>query len=280
MAVTYRTPATERRSARAFTLTELAVIVGVLAVLALFILPALARTNPDARAFQCLNNHRQLARAWRMYADDNSERFPGNVYGTSIMANNPNAPWVQGWLDWSSRNDNTNTILLTDPRYASIATYCGKNPRLFKCPADQFMSALQRNIGWKRVRSVSANIYVGGVDVDGGPSDPAFVVAKKSTDLTNPGPAGSWLLIDEHPDSMNDPPLFAPRLGQWVDLPANLHDGGAGVAFADGSAEIHRWQASALNFRVQFSFFAPVTPANDADILWLRAHTPRKVGAN
>jgi len=83
---------------RAFTLVELLVIVGVLAVLGLCLLPALARTTPDTRAFQCLNNHRQLTRAWRLYSDDNNERFPGVIFGAGTKINDARAPWVQGWL--------------------------------------------------------------------------------------------------------------------------------------------------------------------------------------
>lgn len=266
----------QRRQARAFTLVELLVIIGVLALLALCILPALARTSPDTRAFQCLNNHRQLARAWRLYSDDNNERFVGMIFGTSIMANDPRAPWVQGWLTWDSRIDNTNTLFLTDPRYASLASYFGRDARVTKCPADQFINSLQRNRGWKsRVRSVAANIYLGGANVESGPNDPTLAVARKWSDLTTLKPADAWLFADEHPDSINDSVLLTPRVNQWVDLPANLHDGGAGVAFADGSAEIHRWQGSILNLRVGFNFFAPNPIPNDPDIAWLRARTPK-----
>jgi prepilin-type processing-associated H-X9-DG protein len=269
------------RAASAFTLTELVVVVTVLALLALCLLPALARTQPETRAFQCLNNHRQLARAWRMYADDNSERLAGCLQGVSVGQNDPRAPWAQGWLDWSIANANTNSILVTDLQYASLPRYFGNDAQVLQCPADQFLSAAQRARGWKRrVRSVSANIYVGGVNAETGPTDASFVVVKKCTELTNPKPAETWLFIDEHPDSMNDPVFYAPRSTQWIDLPANLHDGGAGVAFADGSAEVHRWEGSLLNNPVRFVFTAPPTLSNDPDIAWLRYRTPRKPGAN
>lgn len=262
---------------RAFTLVELLVIVAVLALLALCMLPALARTSPDTRAFRCLNNHRQLARAWRLYADDNNERFAGVTFGGSTKINDPNAPWVQGWLTWDVSPDITNTVFLADPRYASLANYFGRDSRIVKCPADQFVSSVQRNLGRRqRVRSVAANIYLGGVNVGMAPSDPLFAVPRKWSDLTTLKPADAWLFADEHPDSINDPALLTPRATQWVDLPGNLHDGGAGVAFADGSAEIHRWQGSALDNPVRFVFtVVPVLP-NDPDIEWLRARTPQR----
>ena len=105
-------------AATAFTLVELIVIVAVLALVALCLVPTLARTKPDTRAFQCLNNCRQLSRAWRMYADDNNEKLAVNPTGTTI----PSYPvWAAGWLDWGASPDNTNSILLSDPRYSALA---------------------------------------------------------------------------------------------------------------------------------------------------------------
>ena len=260
---------------------ELVVVIALLVLLGLCILPVLAQTQPDTRAFQCLNNQRQLARAWRMYADDNNDRLVGVIFDSSILVNDPRTPWIQGWLDWTTRTDNTNKIFLTDPRYAALANYYGRDSTLFKCPTDRSLSTIQRSIGWKeRVRSVSANLYVGGEEVETGPFDPSLTVVDKLTELTNPKPAETWLFMDEHPDSINDGSLFAPQIGRWIDIPSNLHDGSAGVAYADGRAEMHRWQGTALNIPIGFSFFAPSAPPNDPDILWLRSHTPRKPGVN
>ncbi|HEX5221086.1 MAG TPA: hypothetical protein VFZ59_16095, partial [Verrucomicrobiae bacterium] len=226
------------QGARAFTLTELIVLVAVITVLAFCLLPALARTNPDTRAFQCLNNQRQLARAWRLYADDSNDRLCGIIFMMSITANDVRRPWVQGWLTWDTRFDNTNTVFLTDPRYASIATYLGRDAQVFKCPADKFVSTVQRNLGWRqRARSVSGNCFVGANGLNPGLADPAYVSPAKWAEFINPKPSETWLFMDEHPDSMNDPVLISPRANEWIDIPSNLHDGGAGVAYADGSAE-------------------------------------------
>src|ERR1019366_7572811 len=55
-----------------FTLVELLVLVGMLGLLATMLGPAMARTKPNSASFQCQNNFRQLAFAWKMYADDNN----------------------------------------------------------------------------------------------------------------------------------------------------------------------------------------------------------------
>ncbi len=270
-----------RGGATAFTLLELILVLAVIAVLATLLTPALARTQPEGRAFLCLNNHAQLCRAWLMYADDNNDKLATSMWGGP--AQSPTQPmWAAGWLDWTTSSANTNTLYLTDPQYSILAQYCGRDGRLFKCPADQYVSSAQRARGWQeRVRSMSQNLYVANGNVLMGPTDAAYVQVKNLTGLLNPRPAETWVSIDEHPDSMNEGGLFAPYSKSWIDLPANYHDGGAGVAFADGHAETHRWQSSALKFPVAFSFPSSTTvPANDPDLRWLRSRTPRTPGMN
>src|SRR5262249_4366628 len=143
--------------------------------------------------------------------------------------------WAIGWLDWAISPDNTNTVFLADPRYSILATYCGKSARLFKCPADQYLSSTQRAYGWKeRVRSVSQDLCAANSNIDSFPIDPSYLHVTKFAGLLNPKPSETWVSMDEHPDSINDGCLFPPNSTQWIDVPANYHDGGAGVALADG----------------------------------------------
>jgi len=55
-----RTPSVPVQPDQAFTLTELLVVVGTLAVLALLLVPALAGTKTDSWRVQCQNNLKQL----------------------------------------------------------------------------------------------------------------------------------------------------------------------------------------------------------------------------
>jgi competence protein ComGC len=173
----------------AFTRFELLIVLSVLMLCVLFLLPALARTQPDSRAFQCLNNHRQLTRAWLMYAADNNDQLATSLHGGEAFS--PTQPmWAGGWLDWQVSPANTNTAYLADPRYSILANYFGRNARLFKCPADQYVSLSQRNRGWKeRVRSVSQNLYAANGNATSGPSDPSFLQVSKLTGLRNPKPS-------------------------------------------------------------------------------------------
>ena len=71
----------ERNPAKrsAFTLLELLVVIGVVAIVASIVLPALARAKGRGYTIICLNNHRQLALAWNLYAEDHDGWLPYNL---------------------------------------------------------------------------------------------------------------------------------------------------------------------------------------------------------
>jgi prepilin-type N-terminal cleavage/methylation domain-containing protein/prepilin-type processing-associated H-X9-DG protein len=261
------------QAAGAFTLIELLVVIAIIAILAAMLIPALGKAKSKAQGIQCMGNTRQLGYAYFMYASDNNDR----VADAAAFVG-------PGWLDWGTTPVNTNLHLLLDPELACLAKYFANSRNIYKCPADVYVSAPQRALGWtERVRSVSLNTYSGedpNLDASGFNQWRGF---RKMSDIRNPGPSGVFLFLDEHPDSINDA-LFYPILNGygglygWCDLPANYHNGACGFAFADGHSTIKRWLGKLRSpswLGVTFTdrhagAFVCDGPADRSDIDWVK----------
>ncbi len=101
---------------------------------------------------------------------------------------------------------------------------------------------------------------------------------EKLSQLIKPKPAESWIYLDEHPDSIQDPGFFAPNSAtHWVDLPASYHDGAGVLAFVRGHVELKKWASVYTIQPVNKSTYGGTsTKVGDIDISWFRARTSRK----
>src|SRR5690554_5482520 len=68
------------QSRQAFTLVELLVVIGILAILISLLLPTLSSARRSARTAACLSNIRQLGMTFRFYAMDNNGYLPRRTW--------------------------------------------------------------------------------------------------------------------------------------------------------------------------------------------------------
>ena len=152
-----------------FTLIELLVVVATVGMLAMVLLPALAATKPDSQSFQCLENERQLVRAWQMYAEDNNDLLPPNdypyqtTYATASAATQATMKnWVVGTmaqaLDAADYPAGKGISELLDPN--TLLSPCITNKLVYRCPADNWINPLTHGVN---VRSYAMNSAVGTV---------------------------------------------------------------------------------------------------------------------
>lgn len=202
----------------AFTLLELLVVIGLIAILSSLILPALAGAKAKARRANCLNNVRQLQLSMQMYADDNQDLLPSRNYGSGSV-----------WID-------------------SLRPYY-KNPETLKCPVDPY-SVSQSYLMNGFIDYFVVTSFAGDWDEFFGTYKSGGFAGMKWSSI--PNPAETIALGERRADSKDDHymDIWPPRYGSdhLAEVDHSKHrsgktltSGGSNYGFVDGSARYIRF---------------------------------------
>lgn len=207
------------RSRRAFTLVELLVVIAIIAVLMAILLPALNRAREQGKRAVCLNNCKQLALAWMMYAEDNNDKI--------VNGNPETGGHNKDGTCWTYRRANASKeVRIQGIKDGLLYKYCN-NYKLYKCPT----GIRGEVVTYAIVDSMNGYDRIGGVEKE--------QIIRNRMNIRSPGTRA--VFIDEG--------LLTPcswtvyyHIERWWDAPPLRHGNGTNFSFADGHSEYWKWK--------------------------------------
>lgn len=257
-----------------FTLIELLVVVAIIAILASLLLPALASAKLRAYRTIDLNNHKQLALGFSMYASDNNDSI---IPGGPPEAN----PLMIGGGYWVGPQPDIANGMQVDKAMAAVLKGMTNGPlwkyvavlQTYHCPGDTRTKT--RASSGKVQGGWAYDSYSKSECMNGGFNWPGTTAHKKVTGIDIPAQAfifieeadsrhynvGTWVLNTQPPG--------------WVDTFSIFHGNTSTFSFADGHGESHAWhdpltiKAARDNANGKDSFYWSGGGKNNPDFVWV-----------
>lgn len=245
----------DKISVRAFTLVELLVVIGIIALLVSFLLPALNRAREQARTVQCLSTLKQIGLAFNMYIGENKGWFPTQTSWNNLMGKKGSSPYYEAAGEWTGFAGEPG---ITDER--KLNRYL-QTPEVLHCPSDigDTLSPINSPDPCFEVYGTSYIVhwyidafFIGAVTAPGTPGEPKpmKVGSTRYKDLTTKIVAGDWNLHSNRP-------LSSPRTS-WHHKSYAGHPRQQNILFGDFHAEDYTFKTAYENGAI--TPLAPLDP--------------------
>jgi prepilin-type N-terminal cleavage/methylation domain-containing protein/prepilin-type processing-associated H-X9-DG protein len=122
----------KRHATQGFTLVELLVVIGIIALLISILLPALSKARKQAVVTKCLSNLRQFGAATQNYAAENDGALPWLVYPEwTVPTGAPRATWYRLLTPYLGRSKDKlgralDPYFMSSTEQAQIVSGCGE----------------------------------------------------------------------------------------------------------------------------------------------------------
>jgi prepilin-type N-terminal cleavage/methylation domain-containing protein/prepilin-type processing-associated H-X9-DG protein len=201
---------------RGFTLVELLVVIGIIALLIAILMPSLSRARTQSQRVACMSNLRQLGNAFVMYTNANKGAFPRPAV----------TPRFEDWIYWNGNRDINESRLV--PYLSSGNRF---NPEFFRCIADTEYQARAYQY------SYTVNEYICGhynntlkFNQIRRPSDKILAIDESSATVDD----GCWAPQNYAVDGQN---LLSNRHDKQAEKKTDKNAGRGTVLFADGHGD-------------------------------------------
>ena len=205
----------------AFTLIELLVVIAIIAILMAILMPTLSRAREQGKRGACLNNVKQLALSWNLYADDYDGRMvnANTARGTVTVRGDRDC-----WVYWTDAATATELQKLQSVRDGLLYRYC-PNAKLYKCPTGIRGEVVTYSIP----DALNGYYYIPGAKEQ---------IKTLRTQVRNL--SQQIVFLDEGRLSPSSWTIHYDQERWWDQITAR-HGDGTNFAFADGHSEYWKW---------------------------------------